>query len=157
MWSSRRCHSIHSSSEKNRHARMGLTGQVNRTTTRGGPLSLCKIPKKSDKSDQKSRSFTNVYTMRQKKVATLIFAPIFRQRSQTTLNISSLIRQLMSWMAPSDRLVYVLSKKYRMSTRYSHPWRVTLSPDRRVAVGKDRWCTLATASFQKNLWGILPF
>jgi hypothetical protein len=36
------------------------------------------------------------------------------------------------------------------SIRYSHPWRVTLFPDRRMAVGKDRWCTLATASFQKN-------
>jgi hypothetical protein len=95
--------------------------------------------------------------MRQKKVATLIFAPFLRQRSQTTLNISSLIRQLMSWMAPSDRLVYVLSKKYRMSTRSPHPWRVTLVPDGRMAVGKDRWYTLATASFQKNLWGILPF
>ena len=95
--------------------------------------------------------------MRQKKVATLIFAPFLRLRSPATLNLSSLIRRLMLWMAPSDRLVYMLSKKYRMSIRSPHPWRVTLFPDGRMAVGKDRWCTLATASFQKNLWGILPF
>ena len=34
---------------------IGLTRQVNQTTTRGGPLSSCKSPQKSAKSDQKSR------------------------------------------------------------------------------------------------------
>ena len=96
-------------------------------------------------------------SMRQKKVATLLFAPFLSLRSHATLNLSSPLRRFVLWMAPSDRLVYMLSEKYRMSIHSSHPWRVTLFPDRRMAVGKDRWCTLATASFQKNLWGILPF
>jgi hypothetical protein len=38
---------------------LALTGRVNRTPTRGGPLSLCKSPQKSAKNGQKRRILTN--------------------------------------------------------------------------------------------------